>query len=327
MAYVLDEVDNRIIYELDANCRIPETRLAKMVGKSKESVRYRIRRLREEGIITGFATLVDMTRVGFKAHKLYLQTREKPKLMDSFISHLHTRDDVFWLGLGDGAWNVGLTFLAKSSAEFFNEKNELFSRFRDLVLEESVCTVVEAHLIGKKFLANDYAPITASRILGATEKNRIDRKDFEILNCLILDGGMSYVGIGSKIRLPPDTVRNKVREMERSGIISRHAVSIDYQKMGYEYYKTFLHFEGLVKKEDKRLFDIALKHPNVVNYVKVLAPWDIELEIMARNYHSYNEIINYFKEEFSDTLVKVETTVQEIDEVYPSRKIPEETDF
>jgi DNA-binding Lrp family transcriptional regulator len=59
MAYTLDEVDNRIIYELDANCRIPETRLAKMVGKSKESVRYRIRRLREEGVITGFTTYVD----------------------------------------------------------------------------------------------------------------------------------------------------------------------------------------------------------------------------------------------------------------------------
>ena len=41
----LDKIDKRLLFELNQNCRIPETRLAKMVGKSKEAVRYRIKNL------------------------------------------------------------------------------------------------------------------------------------------------------------------------------------------------------------------------------------------------------------------------------------------
>ena len=318
----MDNIDKQMIYELGKNCRIPETRLAKMVGKSKEAVRYRIRKLLDAGIITGFHAHINLSELGFEAHKLYFRTREKPALMHSFISHMRARPDVFWFGSGDGAWNIGLTFFAKDNAAFYDAKNEIFSRFKDIVLGVIVGTVVQADSFGNKFLAAKPTPAYSSQILGQRENNHLDKLNLSIINCLVSDGRMPYVHIASKTGISPESVRNRIKELERLGIISKYSLSLDNKKLGYEYYKTFFYFEGLVKKQERRLFEIARGHPNVVNYLKVLAPWDVEFEIMAENYHSYNEIINYFRKQFPEVLVKVETTVQSVDELFPSGLVP-----
>jgi hypothetical protein len=52
---------------------------------------------------------------------------------------------------------------------------------------------------------------------------------------------------------------------------------------------------------------MARKHPNVLTYIKTIAPWSIELEIMAENYAHYNKIINQIRCEFSDVLTNVES--------------------
>lgn len=318
----LDKIDRRIIYELDRNCRIPETRLAKMVGRSKESVRYRIRKLRGSGAILRFTTYLDLTRVGFEAYKLYIHAREKPKLMSQFLSCMKSRPDVFWVGAGDGAFDIGLTFYVKGKVKFFKDKTAIFSRFGQLVASASVGSVVETYAFGKKFLVGDSLDVKPSQVFGGRGHEEIDGKDMEILRCLIEDGRMAYVSIAPRVRLSPESVRTRIKDLEKKKIISRYTIEIDSEKLGYEFYKTFIYFEGLVKEEDRRLFEIARRHPNVLNFLRVLAPWDVELEIMAENYHHYNKIINYFREQFPDSLVKVETTVLQLDEINPSKDVP-----
>ena len=326
MGYVIediDDIDKRIIYELDLNCRIPETKLAKIVGRSKESVSYRIKRLRADGVITKFGTMINLTKVGFEAMKIYLRVREKKKLMELFTSHYLQRQDVFWFGKGDGSWNIGLTFFARNSKDFFWIKNELFSNFKELVIEQVVGSVVENYSFGKKFLLND-EKIEPKEVLflGAKEEGAVGEKDKQILECLLIDGRMSYVDIASRVGCYPEFARNRIKELEERKIISMHSISIDYKKIGYEFYKTYIYFEGFTKAHEKRFYELACRHPNVLYYLKVLAPWDAELEIMAKNYHEYNRIVNYFREQFSDVLVQVQTTALDVDALFPSEKLP-----
>ncbi|NOX71652.1 MAG: winged helix-turn-helix transcriptional regulator [Candidatus Micrarchaeota archaeon] len=50
----LDNIDRKILFELDKNCRINTAKLGRIVRKSREAVKYRIRRLVEKGVITAF---------------------------------------------------------------------------------------------------------------------------------------------------------------------------------------------------------------------------------------------------------------------------------
>ena len=60
----LDRIDQSIIRELQKNSRITVTELASRVGLSKTPGQVRMRRLEEQGFITGYTALVNQTKLG-----------------------------------------------------------------------------------------------------------------------------------------------------------------------------------------------------------------------------------------------------------------------
>lgn len=61
----LDELDLAILKALQANCRISNADLARVVNLSPPAVHARVRRLEQTGLIRGYAALLDREQVGF----------------------------------------------------------------------------------------------------------------------------------------------------------------------------------------------------------------------------------------------------------------------
>lgn len=59
-----DRIDHSIMRELQKNARITITELASRVGLSKTPCQTRMRRLEEQGYITGYTALLNQTRMG-----------------------------------------------------------------------------------------------------------------------------------------------------------------------------------------------------------------------------------------------------------------------
>jgi DNA-binding Lrp family transcriptional regulator len=64
MSRELDRVDRRILDALQADARISNQELAKKVGLSPAPCWRRLRRLEEEGFISGYATLLNGSAIG-----------------------------------------------------------------------------------------------------------------------------------------------------------------------------------------------------------------------------------------------------------------------
>lgn len=60
----LDDIDRRILAQLQEDCKAPLAQVGKRVGLSAPSVMERIRKLEEAGIIRGYHALVDSRKVG-----------------------------------------------------------------------------------------------------------------------------------------------------------------------------------------------------------------------------------------------------------------------
>ncbi len=65
MDKVLDPTDRAILRELQQNARITHTELAQRVDLSAPGVQKRLRKLVEQGIIRGYAAMVDPESVGY----------------------------------------------------------------------------------------------------------------------------------------------------------------------------------------------------------------------------------------------------------------------
>ncbi len=68
----LDRIDHSIIRELQKQARITVTELASRVGLSKTPCQVRMRRLEEQGFITGYTALVNQTKLG-QSHIAFVQ--------------------------------------------------------------------------------------------------------------------------------------------------------------------------------------------------------------------------------------------------------------
>ena len=89
---MIDNIDKRILFELEKNARIPDTQLAKIVNKSKDTVRYRIKKLEEVGILIGYTTVIDYSKLGYSSVRVYfkfhnLSPEQQRKLEDTFLAH------------------------------------------------------------------------------------------------------------------------------------------------------------------------------------------------------------------------------------------------
>jgi Lrp/AsnC family leucine-responsive transcriptional regulator len=60
----LDDVNRRVLYELQANPRMSMSALARQVGMSAPAVTERVQRLEQAGVITGYRVEIDPTALG-----------------------------------------------------------------------------------------------------------------------------------------------------------------------------------------------------------------------------------------------------------------------
>ncbi|MEK6825711.1 MAG: Lrp/AsnC family transcriptional regulator [Nanoarchaeota archaeon] len=319
MLYKIDEIDKRILFELDKNARIPEIRLAKLIGKSKEAVRYRIKRMIEEKIIIGFTTWIDPTKLGYQLAKIYLNLANVPHKKKELIEYLKKDKRLFWLGVAEGAWNIGATFFVKDMQEFFDLKNELFTKFKEVIHESTTATVVSVHTHDKTFLYKNTTSWTT--IFDNHENNSVDALSIKILKSLFKNCRENIATIAHDHITTVDKIRTRMHRLEEDKIIVKYTIELDFQKLGYEFYKTFLYFKNLSKNELGRLMNYVLHHPNIIFIVKQISPWDLELETMCESYEEYNRIINALTEEFVDSITKFDTAIISEDHVFPAEKM------
>jgi Lrp/AsnC family leucine-responsive transcriptional regulator len=73
-AFELDDFDHAILRHLATEGRLPVVELARRIGLSKSPTQARLRRLEQEGIITGYRAVLDPIRIG-QAHVAFVEVR------------------------------------------------------------------------------------------------------------------------------------------------------------------------------------------------------------------------------------------------------------
>jgi DNA-binding Lrp family transcriptional regulator len=314
----LDNTDKRILYELDLNARIPETQLAKRIRRSREAVRYRIRELTRKGIIKGYSLWINVSKLGYQGYKVYLKIGGSKEEQAAFFDHIRSREDVFWLGVADGAWDVGLTFFARNSEEFYKKKNGLFAQFSGIILDKKIGILSDVHIHPKKFLGGQARePVI---MFGPVVPNGTDDIERKILTELLENSRIRLVELATNVGATLEVTRNRMQALERKGAILRYNAIIDYGKLGLEFYKTFLYFDNLSDANERKLLEYCRQHPNILHVVRQISPWDVELEIMVPNYGAYNRIMHELRDLFPHELANIESAIMSQDWILPAKK-------
>jgi len=309
----LDKTDRTILAELDKNCRIPVSKLAKLTRKSRQSVEYRIKRLVERGVITSFNVAINPHKMGYRLYKLYLQLRNIPKEKKKLFKYLRTSGIVYWMGECDGVWDLIFAVYAKSDYEFYELKNDLISKFGNIIVKREWGVLIDVKQYPKMYFTDGISSPTM--FAGAIINNKMAKLDHNILVHMVNDARIPITELASKVRATPTRVANRLKRMEDLGIIIQYRIGVDLKKLGLEMYKAIIHLDRYTKTDEKKLLTYISSIPNVQYFIRNV--WNIEPEFIVGNYHKYYDLMNKVKAEFPHVIRNVESVLMKTDEWTP----------
>lgn len=312
-AVKLDKYDRMILHELDKNCRLPLSKLAKKVRRSRQAVEYRINNMVDSGLITSFAVAINPSKMGYRLYKIYLQLKNIEKDRDRLMNFLYNAGNVYWMGECDGEWDLIFAVSALDEKEFFDFKNELFSKFGSVIIDHYGDMLVDVRQYVKMYFTGEKdKPVMFA---GAVEDNKIEKTDARILAALLKDARMHVTELAKHAKTTPAIVRSRMKKMEKLGIIIQYRIGVDLEKIGMELFKAIIHTDKYSEDEEKKFIAFVSSLPNVQYIIRNM--WQTELEFAVSGYKEYRHIISALRKNFPSLIRNVESVIMKTDDWTP----------
>ena len=89
----LDDVDRKILQELQQDARASFKTIAQEIGVSEATIFVRVKKLTEKGVIKGFKAIIEPKAVG-KTLTAFILVRAQPKAYPAMLAALKKLDDI-----------------------------------------------------------------------------------------------------------------------------------------------------------------------------------------------------------------------------------------
>ncbi len=316
----LDHYDRKILEVLIANSKESVTSIAKKVSLRRENVNYRINRLIKEGLIKEFNTILNEKLLNLEHYVIFVQlTNLKEDTEKEILDFLKKDKYMTWIGTSAGKWSLVFDMIIPEKFELNLITNKFLTRFGKSIDEYVILRLHKSNyfsfkLIGTSELKNIIKP--KESIL------KLDNKDKIILSILNRNSRASYIQISKEAGLTPNGIKARIKNLERTGIILGYTISVDWKKLGYEWYGIQLKLIRYGEILEQRLIDYLQENDRVIFYYKYLAgTWDYDIGIIAKDSNELREFINEFRTKFPEE-VKIYDISLVLEET-SSYKLPE----
>ncbi len=121
---------------------------------------------------------------------------------------------------------------------------------------------------------------------------KIEELDRKILNVLNRDARMSFRRIAKELRISPTTLYNKVKKLEKSGVLKGYIPLIDKESLGYD----LMAIISLRVRQEKdiEVQKAIAKFPQVGAVYEVTGNWDL---ILVCYFKGRDDLTNFLKKE------------------------------
>jgi len=271
----LDQLDRRILYELDFNSRRSLGVIARKVRCSKQTLHYRIQRLVKEGVITGFITSIDTAKLGYSMYIVWIEmsgiSLEKKQ---AFLDHLIGHPNIQWVASCGGKYDVAIQIAARNVREFSPIFKDIQNRFPGCIKNHTINLVYEYHRFSKKFLTGKDEEAGELFNIGGGAAAQVDEADVALLSMLSKDSRAEILELSSGSGLSPNTVRSRMKRMEETGIIKAYTISLQEAKIGIERRHVLLSLHNMSPEMEQKLESFCMHRKESSFLLKVIGKWD-----------------------------------------------------
>jgi Lrp/AsnC family leucine-responsive transcriptional regulator len=299
----LDLKDKKILFELDFNARASNAEIARKVRLSKQGVDYKIQKLIQKGVITGFYPILSLTKLGYIYGRFFIKFQNLTREKEQEIINEIVQDEHFkWVLKSEGNYDLLITYWASSLIGYKKASDELITRFGPYIKEKKESIGINVVHFQSRYIS-DAKETKEVAVKEELEKVELDESDKRLLKVICADGRKPIVEIAADLNVSPKVVAYRLKKLEKEGVILGYRPNIDHNLLGFTHYKVLFHLMNLTEAKLNEFKNYLKSLPEVLYVVEEIGMCDIDIELMLKSSQDFFQFINSLKFRFP-TLIK-----------------------
>jgi len=319
----IDLKDQKILYELDLNCRQLNTQIGKKVGLKKDVVSYRIKKLQDEGVIQNFWTLIDTFKLGYNVFRLYINFQYiTPSIKEEIIKYFVSNKNSWSVLSIKTEIDLAVVMWVRDIFEFYQFWEKTLDLYEDYFSKYTISIYTQAVVYKKSFLLSEKVEgsdrVICTMSCGGKPVD-IDETDYKLLNELAVNARAPLIELAKKLDCSSQTVNYKIKNLVKSGVIKGFRVDLDLSKLDLHHFKVDIYLK------DHKLKKSILKYLEdkpYVEYMNLAMGWaDLEPEFVVKDMDELLKILDEINTRFLGVVKKQSFFM--IEKVHKLRCVPE----
>lgn len=294
----LTKQDYALLAQLDTNARQTYLQLGRKLRMNKDTVKYRMERLKKLGIIQGYYTEINTQLLGYTVYRFYIKLQNvTADVKNSIFQWLVQQKETFFVSEIVGHWDIAILFWAKDilEAEQFWEKYKV--HYVKYTQSHLLSIFTKLHIFPRKYLGSKPDAAYVTKISNIP---RLDKIDYAILEELASNARASFVDIALKLKTTAKRIAYRVRKLQKSNVILWYRAKLNYQKLGKQYFKLDLFLNDVTHLKSFHAF--AFNHPNIIYINQTLGCSDFEPDVEIESFEKLTELLNELSALFPGTV-------------------------
>jgi DNA-binding Lrp family transcriptional regulator len=292
----LDKKDLKILSLLVENVRMPLTKIASKVQLSRASVEYRIRKMKENELIVGSRTVINLQKLGYNSYHIFIEPlkHDDEKIL---IERAAANSNINALISYSGKFGMEISVIAKTPAEFIEQREKLFDGLdinysTPLILLKTVHSII----LPKRFFKDiELKEIKEVHTPLSKTKFNVDEKDIMILKKISNDAEISNTKLSKDLGLSKDVVIYRIKQMIENQIILQFRPAINFSLLGLSVHSILIKTEGSGTEE----FEHFLKNNDYVLWAaKTFGDWQYIVYLITYDNDELHKFIQEIKTKF-----------------------------
>jgi len=303
---LLDLLDKKILFELEKDSSTPISILAKKIKRSKESVNYRINRLKEQNLLRSCTAIVDMSKLGYLTFRIYIKWQNTTiELKKQFYEDIGNYENIWTTTELHGKWDFAF-FLGIRRDEYIEKFNKVWNdfmlKYKPYIAEHKIAIYAPIYNFNKRFFYDDKELIT--RVYGEKGFVEHDEIDEKIVKIYAADVRQSLLTISKQVGVSIETVRRRIKSLEQQKVIVGYKIDINLPKLGFQGYRVDFTLNSMDK--NRELFEYIKHHKYFYQINKSIGGADFECEVVVKDLAHLLEILEEIMLKFSGIIKNYE---------------------
>jgi len=305
---IIDEIDKKILRELEEDARQSDSSIARKVRLSKQVINYRIQQMLKKGIINNFYTVVNVGNLGLTTYYVFIQLEKISKEKEEeILKKIKSLDEVGWLISCIGKWDIILNLNESSVLNFEKTLNQIIRICEQNLYDYKFTILSEAEHIGYKFLGSkNYKPLYQ----GERDKSiRLDFSDEQILRILSQNARINSITLSKEIKMPLHILSYRMKKLIKGGIIEGFRPKLNINKLGYQWHLLLIKLDFTSEEERKKLIEFCKYLKNTYYVTSTIGDYNLMLDLHIKSTDELIEIKRELQDKFPNLIKAYESVM------------------